>query len=259
MKAKKISMTISVSLFVLGLLLAFCFTLINVVSYDLKPLLINLSIGIATGGLVAVLIEFPFAFAQIGNNKQLLSLNSIYIYMCCIAFTDLIDKTCQDEKAIVQDKVYDNLFQQIVQFATPLVSLDPHIYFCACKRKQIYRFTWTIHNFIMQRNSFDLNLQNKIRELKIKNFEAKLEIIEKSEQAILSGQFHQSWHNGSNDDPQYVTTSKDVKDELQEIKNKILSLWYTIDNTMNIVLSKKELQKWQREKQLCDHINVTIN
>ena len=51
--------------------------------------------------------------------------------------------------------------------------------------------------------------------------------------------------------------SSDVQVELLDIKNKIIPVCDTINNTMNLVLDKKELKKWFEEiKTINDEINL---
>jgi len=236
MKAKKIAMFISMTLFLLGLLLAFLFTVKNgnIFANKWEQLYINLLVGISTGGLIALLIEIPLFISNIGVNKHLLKSNGHYTYTLCARFTTLIDNVCQNEKELISKDFCAYFFQLITQFLIPLMSLDPHMFFCSCRRKKINHFKSMVNTFLLSRDSIDSVLKIKISEL---------------ERAIIEKRI-QLKQNGSNDYLPLTTTSKDVKYELQDIKNQILPLCASISDTMNLCLSKKELQIWQDQVQM---------
>ena len=238
-KAKKISMVISIFLFILGLVSSAFLAFTNTLDANWNQLLQNLSLGISTGGLVAVLIEIPLSFSNINAHKQLLLVNSLYAYIPCIQLIDLIDKAYQDENTPMYENFCSNLIQQITQFVTPLLNLDPHMYFCSCRRNQIDHFKSGINNFLMQRDIIDSCLRMKLINLKIEGLAA----------SVQSGQ------SGFCTDLGNVLTSKNVRDELQEIKSNILPLLDAMDDTMRLVLSEKELKTWQNQTQF---MNATI-
>ena len=115
-KAKKISMVISMFLFILGLVSSTFLAFTNTLDANWNQLLQNLSTGISTGGLVAVLIEIPLSFSNINAHKQLLLVNSLYAYIPCIQLIDLIDKAYQDENTPMYENFCSNLIQKITQF-----------------------------------------------------------------------------------------------------------------------------------------------
>jgi len=218
MKAKKVIILISISLFIVGFILAI---LINNVS-DTKwgILWVSLSIGISTGGLVAFLIEIPSISRTIYAHKQLLQANGLYTYQFCKSFISSIDRDLRDDNKTIFEERCSHSIQQIIQFAMPLLNVDSHIFTCACKRKQINFLKWSVHNFLLHREAIDSQLKSKILKTKIQLINS-------------SGNLYPE------------ITTKDVKCELQEIRNNIFQFCNVITCTMGLVLSKKELQKWQ--------------
>jgi hypothetical protein len=111
------------------------------------------------------------------------------------------------------------------------MSLDPHMYFCKTKRKQIKLLKNYINDFISQRDTIENAFVIKMLTLKIEKGKKRIAALEK-------GQYY------SNDDTIFAS---DVKTELMEIKSRIIPLCEIIMNTMNLVLSKKELQGWNTQ------------
>ena len=230
MKAKKISMLISISLFVLGVSFAFVLTATSgkVFIAAWEQLFINLSIGISTGGLVALLIEIPLTNSLIGANKRLLTANSLYVYMYSVQLTALVDTFCADEKKMMFDKFGEDVIKGITQFAMPLMNLDPHMFFCKTKQKQISAYVGYINGFLLNGSNLNNPLKIKMGSLNIARLEREMGAIQRGERY-------------SEDKTIF---SSEVRVELLEMKNNIKPLCDIIINTMNLVLNKKELQQW---------------
>lgn len=234
MRAKKISMIISVLLFVLGLTLACVFTFAKNIFLDWQQLLINLSLGISTGGLVAVLIEIPMAHSSIGANIRLLEANSLYVYMYSVQLIALIEMFCKDEKREMFDKFGSDVIEKIIYFSTPLLNLDSHMYFCKTKQKQILVYIDYINRFILSNSELDISLKIQMSVLRKKQLEAEMEASKKGE-----------YYSGSK-----IVFSSDVRTELLEMKNKIKPLCDAINITMSLVLNKKGLHRWHEQKRI---------
>ena len=230
MKAKKISMLISISLFVLGVSFAFLLTATRGKLFiaEWEQLFINLSIGISTGGLVALLIEIPLTHSLIGANKRLLTANSLYAYMYSVQLIALVDSFCADEKKEMFGKFGEDVIGGIMQFAMPLMNLDPHMYFCKTKQKQISAYVNYINGFLLNGSNFNSSLEIKMLRLRIAQNQNKIDALERGEFYVENR----------------IIFSSEVRSELLEIKNNIKPLCDIIINTMNLVLNKKELQQW---------------
>jgi len=226
MKAKKICMVISVTLFILGLAFAGLFTFKDIVPDEIEQLLVNLSIGLSTGGLVALLIEIPLTLSAIAYNKRLLKTNSYHTFRSCRALLVMLD-TFQDEEVSISESFCTSYIDETANFAFHLLNLDPHMYLNLVKQKQIKRFIEIIDDFTMQRGFIDNKLKIKINTMSIQSLEV------------------------GNGMPRI--TSKDVKYELEQIKSKITPLCDIIHNTLNLVLDKNELQIWQRQLEILDN------
>jgi hypothetical protein len=224
MKAKKISMVISISLFLIGVLLSIILTITsgNIFIDKWEMLLISSSIGISTGGLVAVLIEVPLAYANINSAKNFLESNGFYTYVYCQQLLLVIDDYIQNENKSISREFFTYQIEKINQSTIPFMHLDPHIYFCACRRKQIERFKRNINDFLMNKEYIELPMRIRILELKIC--------------ATESGKNH-------------LISSKDVKHELYEIKNKIIPLCDFINDTMELCLRQKKYDEWSMNVQ----------
>ena len=230
MKAKKISMLISISLFILGILFAFLLTATSGKTFvvEWEQLLVNLSIGISTGGLVALLIEIPLTHSLIGANKSLLTANSLYAYMYSVQLTALVDTFCADEKKTMFDEFGTDVIKGIVQFAMPLLNLDSHMYFCKTKQKQISAYVGYINGFLLTGSNINNPLKLKMTCLEKAGIERELEALQRGERYFADK----------------TILSSEVRLELLEMKNNIKPLCDIIINTMNLVLSKKELKHW---------------
>ena len=145
MKAKKIVMTISLFLFVLGLLLAFKFTFTNAVCKEWEQILVNMSIGLSTGGLVALLIEIPMTASTIAANKRLLKTNSYHVYYGCAALITLLESACENEDKPIYENFCTPVFDRINHFVLPLLNIDPHIYQNSVKREKIIWLIATVN------------------------------------------------------------------------------------------------------------------
>jgi len=229
-KAKKISMLISISLFVLGVSFAFILTATSgkLFRIEWEQLLINLSIGISTGGLIALLIEIPLTHSLIGANKRLLTANSLYAYMYSVQLMTLVYTFCADEKKMMFDKFGEDVIRGISQFAMPLMNLDPHMFFCKTKQKQISAYLGYINVFLLNGSNLNNPLKIKMGSLNIERLEREMEAIQRGERY-------------SEDKTIF---SSEVRVELLEMKNNIKPLCDIIISTMNLVLDKKELIKW---------------
>lgn len=221
MKAKKIAMIISFGLSILGLLLAFIFTFTNAAFGKMEQLLVNLSIGLSTGGLVALLIEIPMALSTIAVNKRLLTLNGFHTYRSCAILVTLVDTACKNEGAPIYKAFCTSHIDKINYFALPLLNLDPHMYINSVKRKKIIRFIETISNFTLQREAMEAGLQIKINIEQIRSLQA-----------------------GKRELP---IASRDVKYELEQIKGQVVPICDTINDCMSLVLNEKELNIWHKQ------------
>lgn len=228
MIAKKISITISIILFILGILLAFALsTFIEIANFELRSLLINICIGISTGGLVAFLIEWPFTTANIKSNKDLLKSKGLSAYISCVQLVYFIDEVCQRGKEPISEKIYTHFTQKISEFAMPLLSLDPFIYFYTDKQKQLANLIQAVDIFIMQHGMTDLFIINTIDKLR--------------EQCLRPDK-----------NEAYFSALEEAKKVLNDTKNKVLPLLNSINDTMDLVLSKRDFETWKIRKQFAD-------
>ena len=242
MKAKKISMTISAFLFVAGLISAFVLSCRGLVGGDMGQLWLNLSIGLATGGLVALLIEFPLTYSIVGGNKHLLIANGFYVYAHAATLVALIDDACENEDTPVYKHFCKSALGKINNFALPMLRIDRHMFSCRSKRKQVDILIGELHNFIMNIDTVDSRLKIKLIELDMAVLERRI---------ISEPLAEHSEHENTRS-----FKSRDVKAELIEIRSRILPLMNSINNTMNTTLSKKELERWHKDIAVA---NATIN
>ena len=233
MKARKISMTISALLFVAGLFSAFILSCRGLVSGDMGQLWLNLSIGLATGGLVALLIEFPLTYSVIGANKHLLTANGYYAYVHAETFVTLIDAACENEDMPIYEKFCEKSLTKIQQSLLPMIRLDKHMYFCRCKQKQVDSLIWGMHSFLMNADIIDNALKIKLNKLEIESLQKQI-AANTHEERLQLGNSHK-------------LTTQDVKAELIGIRSEILPLLNSIESTMNLVLNKRELAQWRKQ------------
>ena len=245
MKAKKISMIISVSLFLLGLSFAFIFNFANVVHSNWQQLLINLSIGISTGGLVAVLIEIPMMHSLLNSNKQNLIDNSLRMYASGLHLTALIDEYCDDENQIVFGNFGEPMIKSMVQFATPLATIDSHMYFSKTKQMAIEFYIDDINRLLLETN-LNRRIESKTLILQTKRTVTREEKME---------DIHEKDEIDSCDE---LVFSVDVLRELLKMRHDIDTLFDMMFNTMNLILSKKDNKKWHSRAMSIERENQKI-
>ncbi len=219
MKTKRILMAIELALIFLGICGAIFFTNFSSLSQKNNDLFCNVSIGILTGGLVALLIEIPMFAADRTTNKNVLRRNSYYAAMRLKQLIQSIDDACAHPQKEITENFCSRLLQNTVDFLFPLLNMDRAIYLCRTKKKQLELFIDQVHTFFMLRESFDLE------------FKIAINTIERDVNS--SGNFRQ-------------IEAREVITELKEIRHKSVQMVGEIEKTMNLVLNKKELKEWNR-------------
>ena len=172
MKAKKIVLTISLILFVLGISMALLFTLRNVISEDMTALFVNISIGLATGGLVAMLIEIPMTISAIATNKWILTANGFHVYLRCEMLITRIDMVNKYESTRIYEDFCKSLIDDVNYFSLPLLNLDKHMYINSVKRRKIASIVNTLSDFVMHRKVVESGLRIKIMSYKMQSLKA---------------------------------------------------------------------------------------
>ena len=225
MKAKKIVMVISILLFVIGFSAAYVLFSTSGINPELRELLINISIGIGTGGLIAALIETPMIYSSYKSNKTLLW-SSLYANRTVLSFIKIIDDYSNNNKEITSG-IFKYPINKIVEFAKPLIYLEPNMFCCRAKQKQIGHFLFYVNDYILISDALDNKLNMKITEITKAFFEEKIRQMEAGT--------HTSVYSSS------------VIDELKEMKIQLIKFNEVINTTMGLVLTKKEYRAWYEQ------------
>lgn len=219
MKARKIVMSISLLLFVLGISCAIFFTFSNRFAEEWVGLLTNMAIGLATGGLVAFLIEIPISLSYMSHHKRVLQSNGFHAFMKSTYLIAIIEETCKSEDMIVPKKHCTVYIDEMMNFLVPMQGFDTHIYVNGIKRRKANLFLDKIGVFVRNRDILEGEMQMKI-----------------SNNTSVPPELHycEPW-----------LESKELKSELANIKSVIKGLHDAITDIMETVLNERELGIWR--------------
>lgn len=219
LRTKRIVLVVEFALCIIGIISA------NYITYEYTTddektvnLLCNLAIGLATGGLVAMLIEFPQFFEVQSRNIRALYGNVWYIYMHMSEFRYSLEQKIKKPQERYTYNFSKRYLKKIAHFSHMLLTIDDNIYLCETKNKEIAKLKDVLHNISLYYAGIFVEADMKYNSI----------MIAQNEQAHVT--------NGM------------VEQELVEEHRKISGYIETVEHVTSMVYSKQQIAKWTQDK-----------